>query len=85
MTPARDQIQDLLDERGPMSVAEILAAVDGFTRTNIKAAIDRCVSRGEIHSFGSRGRLPGFYKLGPAPGWMPSPMPANSVWQYASR
>jgi hypothetical protein len=86
-----DKVVDLIEERGPMSAIEIAAALEMTTKQVVNALANAALY-GRAHRCGDAPRLsagpgatPGVYALGPAPGWLPKPMPANSIWQVAER
>jgi hypothetical protein len=86
-----DKVVDLIEERGPMSAIEIAASLEMTTKQVVNALANAAL-HGRAHRCGDAPRLssgpgstPGLYALGPAPGWLPKPLPANSIWQVAER
>jgi hypothetical protein len=85
-----DKVVDLIEERGPMSAAQLSEAL-GMTTKQVVNALANAALHGRAHRCGNApkrsgpGASAGVYALGPSPGWLPRPLAANSIWQVAQR
>lgn len=86
----KDEILGHLDEFGPDDANRMGKAL-GYTTRQITNALAELSAQGRVHNCGPAprvaviGRTPSMFRLGWAPGWLPSPLPVNSVWDWASR
>lgn len=86
----KDEVLDYLGEFGPTDKSGMSKAL-GYTMRQISNALEELCAQGMAHNCGPAprasliGRTPSMFKLGWAPGWLPDPLPVNSVWEWASR
>lgn len=85
----REQILAHLEMVSGASVLELADALGGAP-IQIQTAITDLCRQDKVHVAGevprvTRGRPQCIYKLGRKPGWLPSPLPTNSVFQMGDR
>lgn len=78
-----DLLLDMIHD-GPASIAQMQDTFPQYTRQQIENALGGARRNGLIHCVRDTGNGPGVYVRGPAPDWLPNPLPVRCVWELAA-
>lgn len=79
-----DEIGDLLHDEGPKTLEQLREHFPGWHPKQITNAAASAVKKQKIHNTMPLG-VAALYKWGPPEGWLPSPLPVSSVWEWRGK